>query len=275
MFNIYAILLGRMASLVPLLIAALISTTSCTVNVVYIRGVLRLNNTAYWDYYFGCNTIGSILQWEVNENALGGFLTGNDDRILSGARSNFNYTATLLSSQPTTGLQSTFDSVLIVSLLGTSSLDVTCRNGPSFNSTNNAESRRDVENKTNTSSIYLELLLTQTIFTGINTRFFVCGVDNQVMIWQTNTDTYAFNISDRIGQSLKNQNDTQQAIVIAHEPFQIVSVLFVTDTSVVSVRCGHNQEFLQFVSTTTSEGPSAKTDPEPITSVASSKSILM
>ena len=263
-----------MASLVPLLIAALISTTSCTVNVVYLRGVPRLSNIVYWDDYFHCNATGSILQWRVNGSDLGGFLIG-DNRNLSGTKSSFNYTATVLSSQPTTGLEYVFDSVLIVSLLGRSSLDVTCRNGPSFKSTNNAESRRDVENKTNTSSIYLELLLTQTIFTGINTRFFVCGVDNQVMIWQTNTDTYAFNISDRIGQSLKNQNDTQQAIVIANEPFQIVSVLFVTDTSVVSVRCGHNQEFLQFVSTTTSEGPSAKTDPEPITSVASSKSILM
>ena len=267
MFNIYALLLGRMASLIPLLITALISTTSCTVNVVYLRGVPRLNNLLYWDYYFRCNATGSILQWRVNGSDLGGFLTG-ENRTLSGTKSRFNYTATVLSSQPTTGVQSMFDSVLIVSLLGMSSLDVTCRNGTSHNSTNNAESRRDVENKNNTSSIYLELLLTQPIFIG---SIFVCGVDDQVMIWQIKTDSYRFNISDRIGQSLKNQDDTQQAIVIGHEPYPIVSVLFVTDPSVVSVRCGKYQEFLQL----TSEGPSAKTDPEPITSVSSSKSILM
>ena len=268
-----------MASLVLPLITALISTTSCTVNIVYLRGVPRLNNLSYWDYYFNCNTNGWTLQWEVNGNALGGFITGEVARILSSTRSNFNYTATLLSSQPTTGVQSTFDSVLIVSLLGRFSLNVTCSNGTFHNSTNNAESRRDVENKSNTSSIYLELLLTQPIVIAINqsTSIFVCGVDNHDMKWQVNTETYTFTVLDSIGKSFQ-KNDTivkNQAILIAHEPYQVISVLFLTDTSDVSVRCGHNQDFLPLVSTTTLEGPSAKTDPEPITTVSSSKFILM
>ena len=278
-FN-YALLLGRMESFVPLLIVDLISTTSGTVNVVYLSGVRRLNNSTYWDYYFGCDTEGLTLQWEVNGNALGGFLTGEVAQILSSTRSNFDYTATLLSSQPTTGVQSTFDSVLIVSLLGRSSLIVTCRNGPSFfKSVNNTESKRDVENNTNTSSIYLELLLAQPIVIAKTTSVFVCGVNNQFLIWQVNSDIYAFTILDSIGQSWQTlkQNGSivkEQAIVIAHEPYLIVSVLFVTHTSDISVRCGYNQDFLQLVSTTASEDPSAETDPEPITTVASSKSIL-
>ena len=277
-FNIYALLLGRMESLVLLLITALISITSSTVNVVYLRGVPRLNNSTYWDYYYSCNTVGLTLQWQVNGNPLGGFLTGEVARILSSTRSNFDYTATLLASQPTTGGQSTFDSILIVSLLGRSSLDVECLNGPSFNSINNAESRRDVENKTNTSSIYLELLLTQPMVITMNyfTSVFVCGVDNQLMIWQVNTDIYAFTIFDSIGQSWQKQNDIivkEQAILFAREPYQLVSVLFVMDTSDISVRCGCNQDSLELVSTTASEDPSTETDPEPITTVASSKSI--
>ena len=281
-FNIYVLLLGRMESLVLLLIIALISITSSTINVVYLRGVPRLNNSIYWDYYFGCNTVGLTLQWQVNGNPLGGFLTGEVARTLSSTRSNFNYTTTLLSSQPTTGVQSTFDSVLIVSLLGWSSLDVTCRNGPSFfKSVNNTESKRDVENNTNTSSINLELLLAQPIVIAINhtTSVFVCGVSNQFLIWQINTDIYAFTILDSIGQSRQTlkQNGSivkEQGILIAHEPYPIVSVFFVTHTSDISVRCGYNQDFLQLVSTTALEDPSAETDPEPITTVASSKLLI-
>ena len=264
-----------------LFIITLISATSGNVNVVYLRGIPRLNNLTYWDYYFSCNTEGLTLQWQVNENPLVGFSTGDVARIFSNTRSNFNYTTNLLSSQPTTGGQFTFDSVIIVSLLGRSSLNVTCRNGPSSNSTNNAESRMDVESET-IDSVSLELLLTRPLVSAVNynTSIFVCGVDNQFMRWETNTNIFTLRRSDRIGQNQQNlqQNDTfvrQQAILIGHEPYQIVSVLFVTDTSNVAVVCGHNTNNLQLprenMATTQS---STATGPEPTTSNTPGKSTL-
>ena len=255
-----------------LFIITLISATSGNVNVVYLKGVPRLNNSTYWDYYFSCNANGSTLQWVVNGNGLAVFSMGGVPQILTNRVSNFDYTTTLLSSQPTAGGQSVFDSVIIVSLLGRSNLDVICGNGGlSSSSTNNSESIMDVESQT-IDSVSLELLLTRPLVSGsiYNTSIFVSGVNNQFMNWQTYIDISTLRSSDTIGQGQQylQQSDTfvtQQGILIGREPYQIVSVFFITDASNVIVECGHNQNILQFPRAPENMTNSTAMCPEPTT----------
>ena len=254
-----------LGSLLLLITLTLICTTSCTVNVTYLRGVPRLNNTAYWDYYFFCNTVGAALKWDVNGTGLGGFQSGEVDQASSGTRPSFNY-ATLLSSKPTTGGQFTFDSILIVSVPGSSNLDVECSNGPSSNRTSNVDNGKGVENSNTTNSVYEEYLLTDSVVGEKDNRtsIFICGVQNSHMYWRAGTsDELGFSESDNVGQVRHNLD--QQAIVIAHEPYRIVSVFFVTATSDVTATCGYNSQ--NEVSLTSrydssTSVPTVQTDPE-------------
>ena len=260
---IVLIFLSRIRTLV-LIVQVIPIFATADVNVMYLRGVPQLDNSSYYDYYFSCNTIGLTLQWEVNGSPLGGYMGGAVGYVFSSSRSGYKYTATLLSSKWITGRQYTFDSVLIVSLLGSSNLNVTCRNGPSsFESVNNAEIKADVKNQVTDDSVYLVYLLTLSIVStnGYSTSIFVCGVKKQFMTWQTNTRNFEFTASDAIGHFEKNleQNGTivkEQAIRIAHGPY-LVSVLFITSTSEGPVICGYNQTHLSLTSsledTTTSD----------------------
>ena len=266
-----------------LITLTLISTTSCTVNVTYLRGVPRLSNTSYWDYYFFCRTTGRTLLWEVNSIVLNGFQGGNVvGQVLSGTTPNYTYIATVLSLKPTTDLQFTFDSVLIVSVPGMSSLEVLCSDGPSSNRTSNVNNGKGVESSTFTSSIFEEYLLTEDIVgdKSSQTSIFICGVHNRFMYWRGATDIeLGFSVFDNIGQERRIlESDattvTEQAIVIAEEPYQIVSVFFATATSDVTVTCGYdNQNKLDLTSRFDSNTSvtQVQTDPEIVSSTTLGK----
>ena len=268
-----------LGSLLLLITLTLISTTSCTVNVTYLRGVPRLSNTAYWDYYFNCNTVGTTLIWEVNGTGLGGFQSGEVGQASSGTRPSFTYIVTLLSSKPTTGGQFTFDSILIVSVPGMSSLDVLCSNGPSSNRTYNVDNGKGVENSNSMTSVFLEYLLTDSVVGDetSQTSIFICGVQNNLMYWRTGTSNgeFMFRERDNVGReshNLEAGNTTvkQQAILIAKEPYRIVSVFFVTATSDVTVTCGYDQNEVSLTNGNTSV-PTVQTDPEIVSSTTLSK----
>ena len=261
----------------------LISTTSCTVNVTYLNGVPRLSNTSYWDYYFNCNTVGVVLLWNVNGAGLGGFLSGDLGEAVAGTTPNFTYTAILLSLKQLTDRQFTFDSILIVSLPGSSSLDVVCSNGPSSNRTSNVDNGKGVENSNSTNSIFEEYLLTEDIVGDKTSQasIFICGVKSSLMYWRagTNSSELGFSEFDNVGQIRRNLEPgativKELAIVIAKEPYQIVSVLLVTDTSSVTATCGDNQQ--NEVSLTSrydssSSVPTVQTDPEIVSSTTLGK----
>ena len=251
-----------MKYLLLLIILTLICATSCSVNVTYLIGVARLNGTTYRDYYFCCNTKGTALLWEVNRSGLGGYLSSNNiGRVLHGERSNFNYTASLLSVQPIAKGQFTFDSVLIVSVLGHSNLEVSCWNGSvaSYTSTTNADNGKRVRDMDVNNSTMEEYLLSEWIVKEDNvsrTSIFICGVDFRFMYWRTSRNELLFSQSDVRGQDRQNidVNATtvkQQAIVLAHTPYQIVSVFFVTHISQVTVTCGSPSFEVDLTSSTT------------------------
>ena len=258
-----------------LLLITLTSTTSCSVNVTYLRGVPRLSNTSYWDYYYFCNTVGTTLIWEVNGTGLNGFQgVGVVGQVESGTLPSYTYIATLLSSKPTTDSLFIFDSILIVSVPGMSSLDVVCSNGPSCNRTSNMENGKGVESSTFTSSIFEEYLLTDDIVgdQSIHTSIFICGVWNVFMYWRagTHNSELEFSEHDNVGQERRNVEPgstivKEQAIVIAHEPYRIVSVFFATATSDVTVTCGYssqNEVSLTSRYDSSTSVPTVQTDPE-------------
>ena len=271
-----------LGSLLLFITLTLICTTSCTVNVTYLRGVPRLSNTSYWDYYFFCNTVGTTLLWEVNGTGLNGFLSGEVGQAFSGSMPNFAYTASLLSSKPTTDGQFTFDSILIVSVLGSFSLDVVCRNGSSSNRTSNVYNGKGVENSNSTNSIYEEYLLTDGVVGDktSQTSIFICEVQNSFMYWRTGTSNSELGFSkfDNVGRTRRNleQGATiveEVAIITAKEPYRIVSVFLCTDTSSVTATCGYNSQ--NEVSLTSrydssSSVPTVQTDPEIVSSSSTS-----
>ena len=220
--------------------------------------------------------------WEVNGTGLNGSLGGNvGDEVLSGTTPSYTYTATLLSSKPTTGGQFTFGSILIVSLPGNSSLDVVCSNGTSSNKTSNMYNGKGVENSTFTSSIFEEYFLTDDIVgDNINhTSIFICEVQDIFMYWRTGTSTSEFGFSklDNIGEERQLESGATtvkaQAILIAKEPY-LVSVLFVTATSDVTVICGDNSKNeLSLTSRydSTTSVPQVQTDPEIVSSTTLGK----
>ena len=210
------------------------------------------------DYYFYCNAVGTTLIWEIDQFGLGGFRSTEIGRVIVNRRSNFNYTATLLSSKRTPEGQ-LFDSVLIVSILGNATFNVTCRNGSVLHSRSidNTNNGLGVESIINSSSVIEEYLLTDTIVKKDDfseTSIFICGVLNFIMYWRTSSRTIVFNIhDDAIGTSKPipepgSETVNQQAILIANEPYLIVSVLFITDTSDVNVTCGYIQDEVFLIS---------------------------
>ena len=272
--SLYALFyLGPFLILITL---TLICTTSCTGNVMYLRGVPRLNDSSYWDYYFLCNTVGASLLWEVNGTRFNRFESGEVGEALSGTLPSFTYTATLLSSKQLTDGQFTFDSLLIVSVPGSSSLDVVCSNGPSSNRTSNMENGKGVENSNSTNSIFLEYLLTENIVGDkiSQTSIFICGVQNPFMYWHTgtSTDVIGFFEFDNVGEERRNlvqgaNTVDRLAVVIADEPYQIVSVLFVIHTANVTVTCGDNQNETYLATIYESPSiPTVQTDPEIVSS---------
>ena len=253
-----------------LLMVALVLYTSA-VEVRFLLDVQRFTIFPYIDNYFTCNVVGQTLQWEVNQTRLGGFDVGSA-RALTSSKSNFNYTSNLLSSQPLNG-QFSFASVLVVSISGTSTLDVVCRNEVVQNSTSNrvAPLIQTMNIRKHTDSVYLHYILTKNIIsssTNLYTSIFICGVQNVFQTWQVERSPYGFDTSSKIGDDrlfFLSQDRTvvnEQAILIARVPYQIVSILFITDTSdIVNVTCSGDVQVMLSVNrlSTSTECPTMTT----------------
>ena len=265
-----------------LLMVALVHTSA--VEVQFLLDVQRFTNFSYIDNYFTCNVVGQTLQWEVNQTRLGGFDVGSA-RALTSSKSNFNYTTNLLSSQPLNG-QFSFASVLVVSISGTSTLDVVCRNEVVQNSTSNrvAPLIQTMNIRKHVDSVYLHYILTKDIIsssTNLYTSIFICGVQNVFQTWQVERSPYGFDTSSKIGDDrlFLSQDTTvvnEQAILIARVPYQIVSILFITDISdVVNVTCSGDVEVMLSVNRLSISTESPTTSPTTTTSLITEARIAL
>ena len=213
------------------------------------------------DHYFSCSTVGQKLQWQVNQDVfefIGGETTGTTGTIITRTASNFQYITTLLSSQSSQAGLFTFDSVLIVS--STTSMNVvivvTCVNDIEFTSVtvkDEATAQNEILNL-NSHNVFLQYLFSATIVNDATTYFYLCGVNNEFQAWQTNNSLpYVFSKTDPIG---RNRTDlsadqtlvAQQAILMAREPYSVVSILLLTRIPDVNVTCASSlfQETLFF-----------------------------
>ena len=205
------------------------------------------------DYYFTCSTVGQILQWRVNQDVfgfIGGETTGTTGTTITRTASNLQYITTLLSSQSSQAGLFTFDSVLIVST--TTSINVvivvTCFNGVEFKSVtiNDAATAQNEIFNANSQNVFLQYLLSATIVNDSTTYFYLCGVNDVIQQWQTNSLPYIFSNTDAIGRNRFDLSADQtlvarQAIVMAREPYSVVSILLLTSIPDVNVTCASSQ----------------------------------
>ena len=223
------------------------------ISIDFLKSVQRFE-THFMDYYFSCNIEGQTLQWEVNDIRLGGFDVGSP-KAWTSSKFGINYTAALLSSDLTAAGYNTFDSVLVISVLNDSRLDVVCRSESMQNKTSNEVDPLvdEMNAKQSNPTIFLEYILTGRIiqnFENLLTSIFICGVENVYQTWQVNGPRYGFDTTSRIGQDrVQSENSAtvgELAVLVAREPYQIVTILFVTDSSNVTVTCasGEQQEQL-------------------------------
>ena len=236
------------------------------------------------DYYFTCSTVGEILQWRVNDVVIGfngGETTGTPGTTLTRTMSNFQYITTLLSSQSSQAGLFTFDSVLIAST--NTSINVVilvaCVNGVDFTSVtiNDAATAQNEILNANFHNVFLQYLLSATIVNDSTTYFYLCGVNDEFQQWQTNSLPYIFSITDAIGRNRFDLSADQtlvarQAILMAREPYSVVSILLLTSIPDVNVTCASSQFqrillFSEVQSTTV-------TTPPPTTEVFTTNSML-
>ena len=202
------------------------------------------------DYYFTCSSVGQILQWQVNQDRfgfIGGETTGT---TITRTALNLQYITTLLSSQSSQAGLFTFDSVLIVST--TTSINVvivvTCVNDVEFTSvtTNDiATAQNEILNQIS-QNVFLQYLFSANIVNNSTTYFYLCGVNDIFQAWLTNSLPYGFTNTDAIGRNrtLLSADKTlavQQAILMAREPYSIISILLLTSIPDVNVTCASSQ----------------------------------
>ena len=144
---------------------------------------------------------------------------------------------------------------------------------------------KGVENSNSTNSIYEEYLLTDGVVGDktSQTSIFICGVQNSFMFWRTETSNRELGFSefDDVGQARQNLEPgattvTEVAIIIAREPYRIVSVLSCTDTSSVTATCGYdsqNEVSLTSRHDSSTSVPTVQTDPEIVSSSSTSATV--
>ena len=235
----------------------------------YLKGVHRFNDTGYTDYYFCCNAYGRFLRWQFNDEPLTGFVVGHVGRVVvDTTRSTFEYTATLLSSQPDpeNNQQAIMDSVFVVSFSGEppSTFEITCSSNSNFSTEAVGNMSEVVRASSNDSEVVLDYILSRPIVQNKNkTHIFVCGALDMLQYFEINGPPIGFSGHDDIGQDRtvlsENGNIVNiQGVLIARRPYTSTALLFVSEDSDVNVTCyfGSHQAQLSSGGHTTTPEPS-------------------
>ena len=203
------------------------------------------------DYYFTCSTVGQKLQWQVNQDVFGFIGGATIGTTIKRTASNLQYITTLLSSHSSQAGLFTFNSVLIVSTT-TTSINVvivaTCVNDVEFKTVtiNDAATAQNEILNANSQNVFLQYLFSATIVNDSTSYFYLCGVNDVFQAWQTNSLPYGFTNTNAIGQdridlSADQTLAVQQAILMAREPYSLISILLLTSNPDVNVTCASNR----------------------------------
>ncbi len=202
------------------------------VTLEFVRGVHRLDTREYIDYYFYCNIKGKFLHWHYEDESLTVFLPYDVGRSLVNVRPNYEYTATLLSSQPADNNNRYMDSIVVVTFRRNASFNVTCSSGL-VSETKPSQRPKSAFNSTRSSNndIVFDYIVSAGIVRNISTHIFVCGVQHTTQVLEVGGPRIAFTEGDRVGfhRAGFSSIDTVdvQGIVIGRTPFTIISMLIV------------------------------------------------
>lgn len=248
--------------------------------VQFLKGVKRLSNTEYFDFYFSCSVAGRFLQWHFNNEPLTAFRITNDigDSIVV-ETSTYVYTSTLLSSEPIEDDNQAMDAVLIMSFIDEfpSSFTITCGNGPlsqtiAAGELSNVSNSSLRHNSTYNENLVLDYIVSSKIIQNRTTHLFMCGAQHSLQLLQGNGPPISFSTRDTIGMhrtpSATIYAVNEQGIFIARSPFMTTSILIVADESDVHASCYYGSSMVriqsnaQSITSTTSGSISGSTTKE-------------
>ncbi len=189
-----------MVMMITLMSSTVATVSTELVNLKFLKGVPRLSNAEYIDFYFLCyNANGNFLQWQYNGHYITGFHEDDEVGYTVVVGHPINYMATLLSARTIDDSNMERNSIIMVSFIGglvPGNFSITCSNGP------------------HSETVFPE----QVSSAPIN---FTSG-----------------NISgDHRNVAASMHSVKIQGIFIARHPFLITSVLFVVSTHDVEVTC--------------------------------------
>ena len=224
------------------------------VNVQYLHSNRHLSDSSVAKHIFFCGVKGMTLQWEVNNAPLGGFTEGQVGTVLRNSKSNFNYSAVLLSSQRDLEYYS-FSSLLIISSARSHLLEVVCVSDVGYNVTNNnnVPLLLQQEMQQNRSDASGNVILQDLFSSGDmlnNTEsidMFICGVQEDFQSWEVNENglPFGFSILDNEDRSipspaLDRTSVTTLAFLTTSEPYRLATYLLLVGHSNVNITsaCG-------------------------------------
>ena len=220
-----------------------------TVEVKFLTGAHRLFSTAnFTDFYFSCSALGNFIQWNLNGGPLSGFTRTETGRVRRNVGTNYNYTATLLSSRLyNDSVMTVLDSIVVVSFQRDyPNFEITCSGSEGAKTI----SRGEVNDS---DSDHNGALAFQRLFSGAITmnqtyiHGFMCGASSILQLSGDVGPTIAFTTRDSIGFSriaLKSDvNSIQvQGILLARAPLETTSLFLIASDENVTAKCFYGSD---------------------------------
>jgi len=215
-----------------------------TVELNFLRGVHRLFSDAkYTDFYFACMSVGTSIQWHANGESLSEFKTTETGQVYRGVTSKYNYTSTLLSSQPThqSNLM-VLDSIIVVSFEKNSpNFEITCL-GNNHSKTISLGDITDSDPTHDGTIAFQYLFSSRMVLSQTYVHVFICSASSALLFSGDVGPTIAFTAHDHIGQSRtafeSDHNSIQMlGILMARVPQSLTSLFFIAMNGTASVKC--------------------------------------
>jgi len=212
---------------------------------------------ADWALFFRCNVKGLHMQWFINETGYGVFQPGQLRTVHRESLPAFTYTATLLGSSSIMSGIHQLDSIMMVLVQNpATTINVGCASDTDsevssyINPSNKNKMQNDASLPSDTARdgmIQLSKLWNRQIVSRedaiSNTTCFMCKVNFTSQIWETsNENQLGFDSGNSVGseRSLLSVDEgllPLQAILIDLSSDRLVSIFFLTDSSVSNVSC--------------------------------------
>jgi len=184
------------------------------------------------------------MQWEYSGQPLSGFRINEVGKVWLEQRTDYTYTTTLLSSQPTSDNEAKMKSILIVSFandMNPGNFSVSCNSNWNISTASSQGESPVIIRKGE--DIQLEFVVSDNIVSDqYETRIFICGVHQTPHFFQVTGPALAFSRFDDIGQArtiISDDGNTAkvQGILLARDTSLSVTLILVSVGTIVDVTC--------------------------------------